>query len=195
MVASNDKRRARAFDAGATKPWFESLAFRIDRSEVVMHGIEGLHHVTAIAGEPQTNINFYGKLRLPRASESVPVGAEDRADQFLPMNKRLDSRFYHRTEIVRLRASGGADRSSIPPRCWRSPRAKVYVRLVLRFLRCLSSYLALSPAFGRELAVNHPARFAWLNGKSDSNRPKARETVPVNHQNMKRLRGIRIRTR
>jgi catechol 2,3-dioxygenase-like lactoylglutathione lyase family enzyme len=27
--------------------------------EAHMAGIEGLHHVTAIAGEPQTNINFY----------------------------------------------------------------------------------------------------------------------------------------
>lgn len=24
-----------------------------------MHGIEGLHHVMAVAGEPQTNINFH----------------------------------------------------------------------------------------------------------------------------------------
>ena len=37
-----------------------------------MHGIEGLHHVTAIAGEPQTNINFYtGVLGLRLVKRTV----------------------------------------------------------------------------------------------------------------------------
>jgi glyoxalase family protein len=37
-----------------------------------MHGIEGLHHVTAIAGEPQTNINFYtGVLGLRMVKRTV----------------------------------------------------------------------------------------------------------------------------
>ena len=31
-----------------------------------MADIEGLHHVTAIAGEPQTNINFYTGVLGPR---------------------------------------------------------------------------------------------------------------------------------
>jgi hypothetical protein len=41
-----------------------------------MHGIEGLHHVTAIAGEPQTNINFHTRvaacshLRARRSAET-----------------------------------------------------------------------------------------------------------------------------
>src|SRR5215471_898184 len=50
----NRKLLARALSASATKP-----LVRIARNEAVMHGIEGLHHVTAIAGEPQTNVNFY----------------------------------------------------------------------------------------------------------------------------------------
>ena len=35
-------------------------------TEAYMAGIEGLHQVTAIAGDPQTNIDFYtGVLGLP----------------------------------------------------------------------------------------------------------------------------------
>ena len=37
-----------------------------------MGGIEGLHHVTAIAGEPQVNIDFYaGVLGPTRGLEEI----------------------------------------------------------------------------------------------------------------------------
>src|SRR5215469_1392791 len=63
----NKKLLARALSASATK-----LLVRIARNEAVMHGIEGLHHVTAIAGEPQTNINFYtGVLGLRLVKRTV----------------------------------------------------------------------------------------------------------------------------
>ena len=44
-----------------------------------MADIEGLHHVTAIAGDPQMNINFYTsqlpKITAPRTHLSMPIPA------------------------------------------------------------------------------------------------------------------------